>query len=136
VPRGAAVVVRRAESRRPRTDGPGAFRSFHRPAPHRGGHARIRAGAVRRIAFGFHGRRPRRVAGPDGLEESPPTRAPGPGPPSARSIRMHGSDGNGRVVSTSMAEGTILLVEDEQSIASLVSLYLTNEGFTVEHVAD
>lgn len=35
-----------------------------------------------------------------------------------------------------MAEGTILIVEDEQNIASLVSLYLTNEGFTVEHVAD
>jgi len=49
---------------------------------------------------------------------------------------MHGNNGNGRVVSTAMAEGTILLVEDEQSIASLVSLYLTNEGFTVTHVAD
>jgi len=35
-----------------------------------------------------------------------------------------------------MAEGTILLVEDERSIASLVSLYLSNEGFTVEHIAD
>jgi DNA-binding response OmpR family regulator len=35
-----------------------------------------------------------------------------------------------------MAEGTILLVEDEQSIATLVSLYLSNEGYVVEHVAD
>jgi DNA-binding response OmpR family regulator len=35
-----------------------------------------------------------------------------------------------------MAEGSILLVEDEQSIASLVSLYLSNEGYTVTHVAD
>jgi DNA-binding response OmpR family regulator len=35
-----------------------------------------------------------------------------------------------------MAAGTILVVEDEQSIASLVSLYLTNEGFDVVHVAD
>jgi DNA-binding response OmpR family regulator len=35
-----------------------------------------------------------------------------------------------------MAEGVILLVEDEQSIASLVTLYLQNEGFTVTHVAD
>ena len=35
-----------------------------------------------------------------------------------------------------MAGGTILLVEDEQSIASLVSLYLSNEGYIVEHVAD
>jgi len=35
-----------------------------------------------------------------------------------------------------MAEGTILLVEDEQSIASLVTLYLQNEGYTVTHVAD
>jgi len=35
-----------------------------------------------------------------------------------------------------MADGTILLVEDEQSIASLVSLYLKNEGYAVEHVAD
>ena len=35
-----------------------------------------------------------------------------------------------------MAAGTILVVEDEQSIASLLSLYLTNEGFDVTHVAD
>jgi DNA-binding response OmpR family regulator len=35
-----------------------------------------------------------------------------------------------------MAAGTILLVEDEQSIASLVSLYLSNEGFVVEHISD
>jgi DNA-binding response OmpR family regulator len=35
-----------------------------------------------------------------------------------------------------MAEGSILLVEDEQSIASLVSLYLVNEGFDVTHIAD
>ena len=41
-----------------------------------------------------------------------------------------------RVVSNGMAAGTILLVEDEQSIASLVSLYLSNEGFTVEHISD
>ena len=40
------------------------------------------------------------------------------------------------LVSTPMAAGTVLLVEDEQSIASLVSLYLSNEGYTVEHVAD
>ena len=44
--------------------------------------------------------------------------------------------GTPRLVSTAMAEGTVLLVEDEQSIASLVSLYLTNEGYTVEHIAD
>ena len=44
--------------------------------------------------------------------------------------------GTARLVSTAMAEGTVLLVEDEQSIASLVSLYLTNEGYTVEHIAD
>jgi DNA-binding response OmpR family regulator len=35
-----------------------------------------------------------------------------------------------------MAESTILVVEDEQSIASLVSLYLSNEGYRVEHIAD
>ncbi len=35
-----------------------------------------------------------------------------------------------------MAEGAILVVEDEQSIASLVSLYLSNEGFEVHHVSD
>jgi DNA-binding response OmpR family regulator len=35
-----------------------------------------------------------------------------------------------------MADGTILLVEDEQSIASLVTLYLSNEGYSVEHIAD
>jgi two-component system, OmpR family, response regulator len=35
-----------------------------------------------------------------------------------------------------MAAGTILVVEDEQSIASLVALYLGNEGFAVEHIAD
>lgn len=35
-----------------------------------------------------------------------------------------------------MTEGTILLVEDEKNIASLVTLYLQNEGFKVEHVAD
>lgn len=35
-----------------------------------------------------------------------------------------------------MAEGMILVVEDERHIASLVSLYLTNEGFRVEHAAD
>jgi DNA-binding response OmpR family regulator len=44
--------------------------------------------------------------------------------------------GGRRVVSVAMAAGTILVVEDEQSIASLVSLYLTNEGFEVAHVAD
>jgi two-component system, OmpR family, response regulator len=41
-----------------------------------------------------------------------------------------------RVVSSGMTAGTILLVEDEQSIASLVSLYLSNEGFAVEHITD
>jgi DNA-binding response OmpR family regulator len=35
-----------------------------------------------------------------------------------------------------MAEGTILVVEDEQSIASLVTLYLSNEGYRVTHIAD
>ena len=35
-----------------------------------------------------------------------------------------------------MAERTILLVEDEQNIASLVSLYLGNDGFEVHHVTD
>jgi DNA-binding response OmpR family regulator len=35
-----------------------------------------------------------------------------------------------------MTDATILLVEDEQNIASLVELYLKNEGFTVEHVTD
>jgi two-component system, OmpR family, response regulator len=46
-------------------------------------------------------------------------------------------NGDGRrVVSGGMAAGTILLVEDEQSIASLVELYLSNEGFVVEHISD
>ncbi|MFY9589034.1 MAG: response regulator transcription factor, partial [Actinomycetota bacterium] len=46
-------------------------------------------------------------------------------------------NGDGRrVVSGGMAAGTILLVEDEQSIASLVELYLSNEGFAVEHISD
>ena len=46
-------------------------------------------------------------------------------------------NGDGRrVVSNGMAAGTILLVEDEQSIASLVTLYLSNDGFTVEHISD
>ena len=49
---------------------------------------------------------------------------------------MTGLAGRVRVVSTAMAEGSILLVEDEQSIASLVSLYLSNEGYDVTHVAD
>ena len=35
-----------------------------------------------------------------------------------------------------MSDGTILLVEDEENIASLVALYLRNDGFTVEHVGD
>ena len=35
-----------------------------------------------------------------------------------------------------MTQATILLVEDEQNIASLVELYLKNDGYTVEHVAD
>jgi two-component system OmpR family response regulator len=35
-----------------------------------------------------------------------------------------------------MSDATILLVEDEQNIASLVELYLKNDGYTVEHVAD
>jgi DNA-binding response OmpR family regulator len=42
----------------------------------------------------------------------------------------------GRVPFPGMAEGTILVVEDEQSIASLVTLYLSNEGFTVTHLSD
>jgi two-component system OmpR family response regulator len=33
-----------------------------------------------------------------------------------------------------MTDATILLVEDEEHIASLVELYLTNDGYTVEHV--
>lgn len=37
---------------------------------------------------------------------------------------------------TAMADGVILVVEDEQNIAKLVSLYLGNEGYAVEHVAD
>ena len=49
---------------------------------------------------------------------------------------MNGFAANARVVSTSMAERSILLVEDEQSIASLVSLYLSNEGYAVTHIAD
>src|SRR5438093_6886727 len=49
---------------------------------------------------------------------------------------MTRNGGDPRVVSTRMASGTILLVEDEQSIASLVSLYLSNEGYAVEHIAD
>jgi DNA-binding response OmpR family regulator len=36
----------------------------------------------------------------------------------------------------SMNGSAIVVVEDEQSIASLVTLYLTNEGFRVTHVAD
>ena len=65
-------------------------------------------------------------------------RTPGPtgGPPVFGSDEVHRSGPEARVVSTGMAAGTILLVEDEQSIASLVSLYLENEGYTVEHVAD
>ena len=35
-----------------------------------------------------------------------------------------------------MADATILLVEDEEQIASLVELYLKNDGYTVELVAD
>jgi len=35
-----------------------------------------------------------------------------------------------------MAAGPILVVEDEHNIASLVKLYLENEGFTVAWVAD
>ena len=35
-----------------------------------------------------------------------------------------------------MTDATILLVEDEQNIASLVELYLKNDGYTVEHVGD
>jgi two-component system, OmpR family, response regulator len=35
-----------------------------------------------------------------------------------------------------MTDATILLVEDEENIASLVELYLKNDGYTVEHVAD
>ncbi|MBW3589197.1 MAG: response regulator transcription factor [Actinobacteria bacterium] len=35
-----------------------------------------------------------------------------------------------------MAEGRILIVEDEKNIASLVTLYLENEGFRVNHVTD
>ena len=35
-----------------------------------------------------------------------------------------------------MTDATILLVEDEAHIASLVELYLQNDGYTVEHVTD
>jgi DNA-binding response OmpR family regulator len=35
-----------------------------------------------------------------------------------------------------MPSGTILLVEDEENIASLVELYLRNDGFAVTHVAN
>ena len=35
-----------------------------------------------------------------------------------------------------MTESTILVVEDESSLASLVTLYLSNEGFRVTHIAD
>ena len=35
-----------------------------------------------------------------------------------------------------MAEGSILVVEDEASIASLVTLYLSNEGYRVTHIGD
>jgi len=35
-----------------------------------------------------------------------------------------------------MNDAMILLVEDEENIASLVSLYLRNDGYTVEHVGD
>ena len=35
-----------------------------------------------------------------------------------------------------MTDATILLVEDEQNIASLVELYLKNDGYTVEHVGN
>ena len=35
-----------------------------------------------------------------------------------------------------MTDATILLVEDEEHIASLVELYLKNDGYTVEHVGD
>ena len=35
-----------------------------------------------------------------------------------------------------MSESTILIVEDEKNIASLVKLYLENEGFKVQHITD
>ena len=35
-----------------------------------------------------------------------------------------------------MPDATVLVVEDEPNIASLVELYLRNEGFGVEHVTD
>lgn len=35
-----------------------------------------------------------------------------------------------------MTESTILIVEDEKNIASLVKLYLENEGFKVQHITD
>jgi DNA-binding response OmpR family regulator len=35
-----------------------------------------------------------------------------------------------------MTQGTVLIVEDEDNIASLVTLYLQNEGFAVERVSD
>jgi two-component system response regulator ResD len=35
-----------------------------------------------------------------------------------------------------MTDAKILLVEDEENIASLVELYLKNDGYAVEHVAD
>jgi len=35
-----------------------------------------------------------------------------------------------------MSDATILLVEDEENIASLVALYLQNDGYAVEHVGD
>jgi len=35
-----------------------------------------------------------------------------------------------------MSDAAILVVEDEQSIASLVTLYLSNEGFRVTHITD
>ena len=42
----------------------------------------------------------------------------------------------GRVASAVMNGSAIVVVEDEQSIASLVTLYLENEGFHVTHVPD
>jgi len=50
--------------------------------------------------------------------------------------KVRGSHRGAPLPSAAMSGGTILLVEDEQNIASLVSLYLRNEGYTVEHVTD
>jgi len=35
-----------------------------------------------------------------------------------------------------MGKGTVLIIEDEENIVSLISLYLKNEGFSVEGAAD